>query len=284
MNFIERRLRKVDSFQQRHPIVSFPYAVIKKYGQDQGGYQAALLTYYGFLSLFPLLLVLTTLTQWLLGGDSHLKARIINSTTTYLPIIGSQLQQSTHGFSKTGLPLILGLLVLIYGARGVADAFRHTVNNVWQVPTTERSGFFPALLRSFSIVCLGGLGFLSSAIIASYATSSGHDYELRLVLIVVSALVLFGSFLFVIKTALNKPVGLEKLWVGAAVASLGLLILQALGGYIVIHELKNLDNLYGTFAVILGLLFWLYLQARLVVYAIEVDTVRVLKLWPRSIL
>jgi len=281
---MERGLKKLDRFQRKHPVLGFPYAVVKKYGQDQGGYQAVLLTYYGFLSLFPLLLVLTTLAQWLLGGDSHLRARIINGATTYFPIIGNQLQHNVHGFSKTGLPLLVGLLVLIYGARGVADAFRNTINHVWRVPTTERSGFFPALGRSFSIVFIGGLGFLGSAVIAGYATSSGHDNGLRALFITVSAFVLFASFLFVIKTALTKPVTLRQIWVGAAIATVGLLVLQSLGGYIITHELKNLDNLYGTFAVVLGLLFWLYLQTQLVVYAIEIDTVRVLKLWPRSLL
>ena len=284
MNFLERRIQSIDKFQQRHVLPGFVYAVVKKYGEDQGGYQAALLTYYGFLSLFPLLLVLTTLAQWLLQGDSHLKARVISGATTFFPIIGTQLQQSVHGFGKTGLPLLAGLLVLLYGVRGVADAFRYTLNHTWRVPIEDRSGFFPALARSFTIVFVGGLGFLSAAIIASYATAAGHDYGLRILLLAISACVLFASFLFVIKTALNKRVKVGQIWVGAAIATVGLLVLQGVGGYILIHELKNLNNLYGTFAVVLGLLFWLYLQTQLVVYAIEVDTVRILKLWPRSIL
>ena len=282
MDFINHRLKRIDIFQRAHPIFGFPYAVVKKYGEDQGGYQAVLLTYYGFLSLFPLLLVLTTLAQWLLRGDSHLRTRVITGATTYFPIVGSQLQHNVHGFSRTGLPLIIGLLVLIYGLRGIGDAFRHTVNHVWRVPHAERSGFFPAIARSFSIVFFGGLGFLGSAIIASYATTAGHNYGLRASFITFSALVLFVSFIFVIKTALNKQVGFHQIWVGAAVATIGLIVLLSLGGYIITHELKNLDNLYGTFAVVLGLLFWLYLQIRLVVYAIEIDSVRILRLWPRS--
>lgn len=282
---IVKRIRKIDNFQQSHAVTAFGFAVIKKYGDDQGGYKAALLTYYGFLSLFPLLLIVTTVAQWTLGGDSHLKQSIISGATTYFPIIGNQLQHNVHGFSKTGLPLIIGLLVLIYGLRGVADAFRQMVNDVWRVPATDRSGYFPALARSFSIVAVGGLGFLSAAVVASYATAHGHGPLLRVLFITVSAVLLFASFLFVIKTALNRSTKMFKnIWVGAAVATVGLLILQSLGGYIITHELKNLDNLYGTFAVVLGLLFWLYLQTQLVVYAVEIDTVRVLKLWPRSIL
>ena len=58
--WIERILRTLDRFQQGHTVLGFPVAVAKKYGDDQAGKHAALLAYYGFLSLFPLLLVFVT--------------------------------------------------------------------------------------------------------------------------------------------------------------------------------------------------------------------------------
>ena len=51
--------QRVDRFQRRHPVAGFPVGVIYKFGEDQGPYLAALITYYSFLSLFPLLLLLT---------------------------------------------------------------------------------------------------------------------------------------------------------------------------------------------------------------------------------
>ncbi len=284
MNSFQKRLVAMDRFQRTHTPVAFLYAVVKKYGDDRGGNQAALLTYYGFLSLFPLLLVLTTLLQWLPGSESRLRLRIISGATNYFPIIGSQLQHSVHGFSKTGLPLIVGMLVLVYGARGVADAFRHAANDIWRVPLRQRSGFWPALFKNFKMVFGGGIGFLGAAIAASYAGAAGHQYGLRLLFLGINLVLLFGAFQWVMRTALAKKVSFGDIWVGAAVATIGLFVLQNLGGYIITHELKNLDTLYGTFAVILGLLFWLYLQTQLVVYAMQIDSVRVLKLWPRSLL
>ena len=283
MKFIDEHLDRIDRFQRTHRVLAFPYAVIKKYGEDQGGYQAVLLTYYAFLSLFPLLLVVTTIAHLLLRGDSPLNQRIISGVTDYFPIIGNQLQHDVHGFSATGLPAILGLLFLFYGARGIADAFRHAANNIWRVPMSQRSGFLPARARSTSMVAAGGLGFLASAVVASYATLAGHSTLLRLPFILASAIVLFYTFLFLMKMAVNRPVHLRDIRAGAAVATIGLLIMQSLGGYIVTHQLKHLDTLYGTFAVVLGLFFWLYLQAQLIIYAMEIDTVRVLKMWPRRI-
>jgi YihY family inner membrane protein len=283
MEFINQRVHRFDRLQRKHPILGFPIAVIKKYSEDKGGYQAALLTYYGFLSLFPTLLLTTTAVQWFLHDNSHLKQRVISSVTNYFPLIGQQLQHNVHGFSKTGLPFLVGLLVLIYGLRGTADVFRNTVNNIWRVPQDRRSGFWSALARNFVIVAVGGAGFISSAVTANFAAASTHNIAVHVLLFLVSALFIFATFLVVVRISLSKEIKVRKLWAGAAITTVGLLAMQTLGGLIIKHELKNLNNLFGTFAVVLGLLFWLYLQTQFLVYAMEIDSVRVKKLWPRNL-
>lgn len=282
MDYINRRLNWLDRLQRSTPLLGFPFAVIKKYGDDKGGYQAALLTYYGFLSLFPTLLLTTTAVQWFLHDNSHLKQRVISSVTNYFPLIGQQLQHNVHGFSKTGLPFLIGLLVLLYGLRGTADVFRQTVNNIWHVPPEKRSGYWSALGRNFTIVGVGGVGFIASAVVASYAASSRHNVILHTLLFLISAFFIFCTFMAVMKIALSHEARVRRLWVGAVITTIGLLSLQTLGGLILKHELKNLNNLFGTFAVVLGLFFWLYLQTQFLVYAMEIDTVRLKKLWPRS--
>lgn len=283
MNTFDKVVHRIDSLQQRHSLTAFVVAVFKKYGDDQASYQAALLTYFGFLSLFPLLLVLTTLLQMILRGHPHLQAQIIESTTSYFPIIGDQLRRSIHGFGKTGLALVVGILITLYGAKGVADVFRQTVNHIWHVPIIERSNFWDSLRKSFSIMVVGGIGFILAALVAGYATSAGQAHLLRLILTVFNLVILFGVMLFIIKVALAKNRPYRELWVGALGAAVSIVVLQGIGGYIVTHQLKHLDSLYGTFALVLGLLFWLYLQSQIVVRVIEIDPVRVLKLWPRSL-
>lgn len=284
MDYINRRLHWLNRLQRSRPLLAFPFAVIKKYGDDKGGHQAALLTYYGFLSLFPTLLLTTTALQWFLRDDSHLKHRIITSVTDYFPLIGQQLQQQVHGFSKTGLPFLIGLLVLLYGLRGTADVFRQTVNNIWQVPPEKRSGFWSSLARNFLIVGIGGAGFVASAVVASYAASSRHNLALHALLFLTGAFSIFCTYMVIMKISLSNAVRVRRLWVGAAITTIGLLALQTLGGLILKHELRNLNNLFGTFAVVLGLFFWLYLQTQFLVYALEIDSVRVKKLWPRSLI
>ena len=60
MNPIEKVIRRVDAVQQRHKPAAFSVGLIKKYGDDNGGVLAANLAHSGFVSLFPLLLVLAT--------------------------------------------------------------------------------------------------------------------------------------------------------------------------------------------------------------------------------
>lgn len=282
MDFVRALANKFDSQQRQHAWVGFPYAVIKKYGDDDAGYQAALLTYYGFLSLFPLLLVLTTLLGVLAGNHPHLRTIILNGTTHYFPTLGNQLAEHIGSLHKTGLALGIGLLFTLYGARGIADAFRHGVYHIWYVPKTKRPGFPFGAARSVAIVLIGGAGFILAAIIAGYAAAAGHGIGFHLLSVAIDLALLFGVFLFLIKVSLPIHVTLRQIESGAAAAAVGLVALQNIGSYVLTHEVKNLSALYSNFAVVLGLLFWIYLQAQMVYYALEIAAVRSQDLWPRS--
>src|ERR1700733_14627518 len=68
-----------DRVQRRHVVLGFPYAVIKKYGDDDGGREAALMTYYGFLSIFPLLLLGVAVLSRVLADNPELRQRLITA-------------------------------------------------------------------------------------------------------------------------------------------------------------------------------------------------------------
>jgi membrane protein len=275
MNLIQKLLQKFDNFQRRHGVVGFPYAVIKKYGNDQAGYQAALITYYGFLSLFPLLLVLTTLAGIIGRHDPALGQRLVSSVSNYFPVLGNQLDKSVHGLNRGGATLIVGILFTLYGARGVADAFRNAMNHLWDVPKDKRSKFPKSLVRSLGIIIAGGSGFMLTAIIAGWAASAGHGVEFRALSVVINLVLLSLLFVMILKFSLPLHISWRQLRVGAAVTAIGLTILQIVGGYVVTHESKALSSSYSAlFATTLGLLAWIYLQAQIVLYAAEIDTVR----------
>lgn len=281
-NFLQKFVHKFNTFQQRHHFTAFSYAVIKKYSEDGAGSQAALLTYYGFLSLFPLLLLLTTLTNNIIGNNPHLQETLLKSITNYFPLLGNQLAEHVHGLHRNGLALAAGILFTLYGARGVADAFRKGVQEVWGVPKSQRDPFPKSLLKSLCLLIVGAMGFMAASVLAGLAAAAGHDLGFRVLSVLLNVFILFWLFDFLINFSLPGHISFKQIWVGAASAAIGLVVLQSLGGYLIARELKNLDALYSYFALALGLLFWIYLQAQILYYAMEIATVSSHRLWPRS--
>ena len=282
-NTIEKFIGTLDAFQQRHPWLAFPFGIIKKYGDDQGGYQAALITYYGFVSLFPLLIVATSTIQLLTQNNHHLREVFLTNATSYFPVIGHSLTESINTPSKSGAALLIGLLITLYGTRGLAVVIQQTQDHIWAVPRNKRAGFPKSIFKGFGIMLLAGLGFLLAASLTGYAAGGQHVWLLRLALGTAGFAVLFAVFWGLLAFGSSESKHPHTYVLGALFAAICLLILQAAGGYLVGHQLRTQTGLSAQFAIVLALLFWLYLQAQVLVYAIELNTVRRYKLWPRSI-
>ncbi len=283
MNFVKRFIQRVDTFQRSHVSLGFPYAVIKKYGEDHGSYQSAIITYYGFLSLFPLLIVFTSLTQLLLKNDPSLRAQVSSSLSHYFPLIGHQLQQATHSPKKTGLALLISLFITLYAARGGASALQYTISSLWHIPYTKRPPFLKNALRSFGIIFGGGIGLVAATVLSGYTNIFGHSIYVKLLSILLSTLLLWVTFIVIFKLSIAGKKPVKKVLYGAGVTAVGLQILQSSGSALLAHQLKGLDSAYGTFAIVLGLLFWIYLQAQVILYAVEIDVVKEYSLFPRSL-
>ena len=129
-------------------------AVVYKFFDDQGVYLAALITYYGFLSLFPLLLLLASVLGFVLRDDPDLQQRILDSTISQFPVIGDQLR-GPQGLQGSGVALVVGALVAIYGALGVGQALQNALNIAWAVPRNDRPNPIKARVRSLLIVVDG---------------------------------------------------------------------------------------------------------------------------------
>jgi YihY family inner membrane protein len=280
------KLSTVDAFQKRHPALAFPVAVWRKFSDDQAGNLAALVAYYAFLSTFPLLLVLVTILGMVLAGNPQLQQDVLNSALSEFPVIGTQLRANVHSLGRSGVGLAIGLILTLYGARGVANAMQNAVNDVWGIPRSERPGFPASLLRSFALIAVIGLGVLVTTALSGIGSWSGHTFlgAWGKVLVVAVSLVLnVGLFWLGLRMATAARVGWRELRLGAIFSAVVWQVLQFVGGYVVAHSLRNASALYGTFGLVLGLLAWFHLQAQLTLYAVEADVVRARGLWPRGL-
>lgn len=283
-NIMQRVMSAINHAQIRHRAIGFTYAVIKKYGDDNASYQAALLTYYGFLSLFPLLIVATSLANIIAQHNAALREKLLSGFNTYFPIVGSQLQANVHHSAQTGVALLIGLVITFYGAKGVADAVQYALNQLWQIPRAEQPSFPKAPLISLSLLAGGGIGLLTAAILSGIATALGHSPVLAVLSTVISIVILFSVFSFLMVIGTASRYSFADNLIGALLAAFAIQALETIGGYLITHQLHNLQGAYGQFALVLAILFWLYLQAEIFLYAIEINTVSVHKLWPRSLI
>jgi YihY family inner membrane protein len=277
-------LKKIDKLQQRYKPLAFTAAVIKKYSVNDGGRLAALITYYSFLSLFPLLIAATTAARVFLIDNQYFQDSVAKTVDKYYPVLGDYLQNNVHGFTSTGLPLLIGFLVAVYGARGGASALRYALNEIWSVPKNKRLGFPASTANSLLIIFAGGGGIMLSTVISSYAAALTDADIFVLVPYAISFLILICTFYLVFSLGINsREPSRHDILVSAVTAAIGAQLLQVMGGYLLTHELRNLSNLYGAFAVVLGLFFWIYLQVHVLLLAALSGVVHARKLWPRRL-
>jgi membrane protein len=286
MNRVERAARAADKFQQRHRWLAFPVAVWKKFGDDRAGNLAALISYYGFAAVFPLLLVLVTVLDFTMKNYPSVKDSLEHSALAQYPVIGPEILSNVHTLSGHGLSLVVGLVFMVLGARGVANAMQNALNEVWAVPFADRPGFPWNWLRTFGLIATIGLGLIVTSVISGVASGAGHlltgtgAYVLGVAL---SLALNIGIFLLAFRLATAKIVPWRHLRLGAVLAAVVWQILLSLGTYIVGHYLHRASSLYGTFGVVIGLMAWLYLEAEVTLYAAEINVVLVKKLWPRAL-
>ena len=273
--------RAFDRFQRRHRWLGFPLAVLQKYSDDQGSYLTATITYYGFFSLFPLLLVFTTVLGFVLQGNSHLEGRIVNSALGQFPVIGPQLARgSLHG---SVLALALGLAAALWAGMGIFLAAQDAMNHLWAVPFKRRPDAIRARGRALVLLLLLGAGALATTIIGGLATVGTHfGLFWKISSAALSASLNIGLFWVAFRVLTVRDVTWRQLRGGAIGAGLAYALLQTLGGYYVGHTLKHATNVYGTFGLVIGLLSWIYLAAHITLLAAEANVVASKSLWPRS--
>lgn len=278
----------LDRFQQRHPWAGYPLAVAYKFFDDQGPYLAALITYYGFLALFPMLLLFVSVLGFVLQDDPELQARIIDSTLAQFPIIGDQLGEP-QGLRGSGAALIVGAVVALYGASGVAQAMQNASNVVWAVPRHRRPNPITSRLRSLLVILIGGVAVLASTALSVLGTSAGaFGVELGRwgsVLVVAAAVALNSVVVVVVfRITTSRSIRERDLLPGSVTAAVIWQLLQLFGGWYVDRVVREAGTTYGVFAVVLGLLAWIFLAALGFVLGAEINVVRARRLYPRSLL
>jgi uncharacterized BrkB/YihY/UPF0761 family membrane protein len=283
MNRIRRLLIVIDDWQRTSRSVGLAYAVIKKFGDDDANQFVVALGWYGFVAIYPLLLVVITIFGFI--GAASLGHQIV-STLHEFPVVGSQFnpEDSSKSLRGSGIGLAIGLIGLIYGAQGVTQTVQQAMAGVWNVPKVDRPRFAPRLVRSLITLALIGTAFVLNAAAGTLVTNTGVSIAIRGVAFVGMVLLNATLYFAVFRVATPGRVTALELLPGAALASLGFTLLITVGSGLVQHQLRHSSATYGQFGLVIGLVGFLFLLAKISLYAAELNPVVSRHLWPRAML
>lgn len=279
-----RILVAVDSWQRSHPAAAVPVAVLKKFGDDRASSLAALMAYYAFFSLFPLLLVFVSVLGFVLEGDPSLQEDIIDSTLARIPVIGAQLDDEVAPLTGSTVGLAVGLAGALWAGLGVTLALGRAFQELWDVPRLDQRG--PIRSRAYGVAALVVLAavLVGSTVLSGLAIGGGIGPAAeRLGALSLALVVNAAVFLAVFGLLTQRPVVVRELLPGVTLAAVGSLILQSVGGWYVDRTVTGAGDTYGTFALVIGLLSWFWLGSHLLLLAAEANVVLHRRLWPRSL-
>lgn len=277
-----RPLRAFDRRQQRRSWLAVPVAVIKKFSDDGAGGLAALVAYYAFFSIFPLLLVFVTILAFVFHGDPGVQKSIKNSVLAHFPVVGPQLVSKQ--LQGRVVSLVIGAVASLWAGLGVTQAAQNGFDKVWAVPYKSRPDFFGKRLRGFLLLTVLGTLFIVSSAVSGLVSGGLGGPAAKVAGILISLLLNFALFASAFRLLTAASVPTRCLWIGVVVGGVLWEILQVLGGIYVNHVVRHAGNTYGTFALVIGLLAWLHLGAQTTLYAAELNVVLARRLWPRSLL
>lgn len=280
----QRMLRRTDDVQRRHTALAFPFAVLKKFGDDRASQLAALISYYAFFSLFPLLLLFVTVVAIVIRDDPELRRRLLDSAISQFPIVGTRIGRTVDDLTRSSFTLSIGVVGALWSGTAVVAAAQHAMDEVWDVPRLERPGIVNRVMRAFLLLFVFGASIVLSTLLAGTGAETGWNaILLKTLSLAGTALVSVAVFAFAFRVLTVAHVSWRDVLPGAIFAAVAWTILLMLGGWLVERHLRNASHVYGFFAIVIGLLAWISLAAQLFLLAAEINVVQARHLWPRSL-
>jgi uncharacterized BrkB/YihY/UPF0761 family membrane protein len=230
------------------------------------------------------MLAFVSVLGFALEDDAGLRQDILDSAYADMPVIGPFIRSDVGSIGGSGLALAVGIAVAVWAGLGITLALGQALDRVWSVPPVEQPGWAARRVRGLAMLLLGGIGLVASSIAGGLAASGELGPALAtaasiLLAFALDALILLGAFRLLTAARPRR----RDVLPGVVAAAIALLVLQALGGWYVDATIGRATDTYGLFATVIGLLSWLSLAAQAVLIAAEIDAVRVLRLWPRSL-
>jgi membrane protein len=283
-NPVQAALGSFDRWQRRHGAAAFPVAVVRKFLDDRASNLAALIAYYAFFSLFPLLLVLVSVLGFVLQDNPSLQDDVLDSALARIPVIGAQVGDDIEPLAGSEVALVVGVAGALWAGLGVTVALSRAFEEIWDVPRVKQRGALRVRAWGVLVLVVLGVSLVAATALTGVAVGGriGPAAE-QVGALGLSLAVNVAIFLAAFGLLTTRPVRVPDLLPGVALAAIGALLLQAAGTWYVERTVTRASDTYGTFALVIGLLSWFWLLTHLLLLAAEVNVVRARRLWPRSL-
>ena len=278
----DRLIDRADRLQRRHSALGFPYAVGRKFDDDSGWREAALITYYGFLSIFPVLLLGVTVVSWVLVERPDLRHELV------VAIVPPALQETVEGAAAamptSPVPLVVGLIGLLYSGSGVVFSAYRTLNHVAAVPFRLRAGIVRCYLRVLLVLLLLLLGVVAVGALTVVVAALPRSSQIQQAgAILGSFVIVFVEFVLAARLLLDRPAPLRAIWPGAALGAAAATLVLNVGAAVLPDLIRRSGAVYGSFATVAGMFTLLYVLSLALVLSAEIAAVRWARLWPRAL-
>ena len=281
-----------DRAQRRHPALGLPIAVVYKFVEDQGMYLAAIVAFYGMFSIFPLLLLLSSLLGFALNTRPDVQEQIIDAALRLVPLLDETFVR--RQLTGSGVSLAIGAVGATMGALGVGTAIQNAMNMVWSVPRHLRPNPVVVRLRSLALLLVLLLFVLLSTALSQLAPFLSRfdpqELEFAWVAPVNSGVGVVASFVLTVLTfglitrlAARTPLSFRERLPGALLGAVLWQVLQGAGAAYVSVYVSRASIADGVFSSLLGVLLWVFLAGVVLVLSLEFNVVFVDGLYPRSL-
>jgi YihY family inner membrane protein len=275
-------VEKLDTFQRRRTPVSVGVAAIKKFKEDQSTNLAAMIAFWAFFSVFPLFMVLITILGWVLPASD--KDSVLTHVANLFPLLNPS---TIHGLTGSWWALLVGLLTSLWSGVGVVRTVQTAFNSVWEIPMHERAGLKEQILRSLWILATLGLGLVLSTVISGFVTGSSTGLNLgvagRIAGLLIAIALDVGLFVAAFRMLTDQEVSTWDVLPGAVFSGVVFFILTELSSFIISRHLKSAQSTYGTFATVITILWWFYLQGVITMLGAQINVVVKRGFYPRSL-
>jgi membrane protein len=275
-------MEKADRAQKQLKPAGVAVATFKKFSEDKSTNLAAMIAFWAFFSIFPLLMVLVTILSWVLPSSD--KTNVLQHVASMFPLLD---KNSISGLTGSWWPVLVGGLTALWSGLGVVRTVQTAFNSVWEIPMHERPKLIEQVGRSLWALSTIGVGLVITTLISGFVTSSSKGVHLGpagdAAGYVISIVFDVGLFVAAFRMLTDREIGTRDVLPGAILSGLVFFVLQELSAFIISRHLHSAQGTYGRFATVITILWWFYLQAVVTLLGAQLNVVLKERLFPRSL-